>query len=585
MKTTISSESFIIQIAMKKIVLFLFSWSLICFSCSMDDIPLEDMPPEVAYRDSFRVEMFVNELYAYINTGQTYNRIGAGGTGGAMFDCATDIGVYSPVNNQAALLNYTNALMNQHSSGNPDSRWAECYTGIRKANIFLKYIHLSNMSDSRKNRMIGEALLHKALLHFELVKRFGGIPIMDDLLDLSGDINIPRGTYEECVEYIVGLCDRAAELLPTRYPINDYGRLTKGAAYGLKAKILLYAASPLVNEDPIPGATIYQRYESPNKDRWKRAADAALQVMQLRNPDGTPAHELYPDYQQFFFTKERNYEGLIMRMNTSTNAVDKANGPSGYQGARGNTNLTLEFVNMFEMQSTGLLPHEDPDYDPQKPYEGRDKRFYSIVLYNGVELWGRQVETYKGGLDYPSAAGQKGCVTGFTMFKHIDPKVSIVAPEIKTFHDFPVLRYADILLIYAECMNEYLGLGDDDLVNDDLIYTCVNDIRSRGELLPASDLTKGEMRELIHRERTIELSFEESRYYDLKRWRQAETVLNRPVHGVVIEKSGDDFEYKYEIDGKPIVVENRKFDARMYFYPIPQTEMDKNKALVQNWGW
>lgn len=570
---------------MKKIIISLFSILLVFSSCSMDDIPLEDMPPEVAYRDSFRVEMFINELYAYINTGQTYNRIGAGGTGGAMFDCATDIGVYSPVNNQASLLIYTNAQMNPSPNGNPDSRWAECYTGIRKANIFLKYIHLSNMSEGRKNRMIGEAMLHKALLHFELVKRFGGIPIMDDLLDLSGDINIPRSSYEDCVEYIVNLCDRAAELLPTRYPISNYGRLTKGAAYGVKAKMLLYAASPLVNEKPLPDATIYQKYSSPDKARWKRAADAALQVIELRNPDGSPAHELYSDFQRFFFTKEGNYEGIIMRQNTHTNAVDKANGPSGFQGARGNTNLTLEFINMFEMKDTGLLPEEDPAYDPQRPYEGRDKRFYSIVLYNGSELWGRQVETYKGGLDYPAAAGQKGCVTGFTMYKHIDPLVRIVAPEIRTFHDFPVLRYADILLIYAECMNEYMGLGDDDLVNDDLIYRCINDIRDRGELPHVSNLTKGEMRDLIHRERTIELSFEESRYYDLKRWREAETVLNRPVHGVIIEKVGEDFEYKYKINGEPIVVENRVFHPKMYFYPIPQTEMDKNKALIQNSGW
>lgn len=570
---------------MKRIALFLFSISWIYCSCSMDDIPLEDMPPEVAFRDSFRVEMFINEIYAYINTGQSYNRIGTGGTGGAMFDCATDIGVYSPVNNQASLLNYTQALLNQHASGNPDSRWAEYYIGIRKANIFLKYIHLSDMSAGRKNRMIGEAMLHKALLHFELVKRFGGVPIMDNLLDLSGDINIPRSSYEECVEYIVGLCDQSAEFLPTRYPINDYGRFTKGTAYGLKAKMLLYAASPLVNENPIPNANLYQRYESPDKGRWRRAAEAALQVIELRNPDGSPAHELYPDYQRFFFVKEGNYEGLIMRQNTLTNAVDKANGPSGFQGARGNTNLSLEFVNMFEMKETGLLPHEDPSYDPQRPYEGRDKRFYSIVLYNGAPLWGREVETYKGGLDYPVAAGQKGCVTGFTMYKHIDPMVSIVAPEVRTYHDFPVLRYADILLIYAECMNEYMGIGDDEPVTDELIYKCINDIRDRGELPHVSDLTKGEMRELIHRERTIELSFEESRYYDLKRWRQAETVLNRPVHGVIIEKAGEDFEYKYEINGAPIVVENRKFDMRMYFYPIPQTEMDKNKALIQNRGW
>ena len=569
---------------MKKISI-LFVSAALASSCAMNDIPLENMPPEIAFRDSLRVEMFVNELYPYLHTGQSYNRLGSGGTGGSMFDCVTDLAVYTPVRNQPEVNKFTQGTLNAASGGNPDARWAEIYQAIRKCNVVLDYIdYAENISQERKNRMIGEATLHKAIQHFELIKRYGGIPIMDDVLDMTGDINIPRSTFEECVNYVVGLCDKAAPLLPTRYPDNDYGRLTRGAAYGLKARVLLYAASPLYNENPIPGSTEIQRYATPDRERWKYAADAALQVINLKNSDGSPAHSLYPSYQRFFFTRAGNYESMIMKQQGLTNSVEKANGPSGYQNARGNTNATLELVDMYETKN-GLLPKDDPDYNPQKPYENRDERFNASILYNGYQLWGRPVETFEGGRDYPASSGVKGCVTGFLMFKHIDPQTSITSPEKTTYHDWPILRYADVLLMYAEAMNEYMGMGDDDMVMDDKVYECVNKVRLRAGLPPVVGLTRGEMRTLIRRERTVEFAFEESRYLDLKRWREAEVVLNRPVHGVKITKSGSGYRYDYTVDGDSIVIEDRVFPMKLYYYPIPQTELDKNTALVKNPGW
>lgn len=569
---------------MKKI-LSIITLSAAIFSCALDDVPLENMPPEIAFRDSLRAEMFVNELYPYLHTGTSYNRLGSGGTGGSMFDCVTDLAVYSPVGNQPEVNKFTQGTLNAADGGNPDSRWPECYLWIRKCNVVLKYIgYAEKISDARRDRLTGEALLHKALAHFELVRRFGGVPIMDDLLDMTGNIDIPRSTFAQCIDYIVGLCDRAAPMLPVRYALSDYGRLTRGAALGLKARVLLYAASPLFNENPLDGTTELQRYAAPDRERWNLAAQAALAVMELRTDDGAPAHELYPDYQRFFFTREGNWESMIMKQQALSNSVEKANGPSGYQNARGNTNATLELVEMYETLN-GLLPADDPDYDPQHPELNRDKRFDASVIWNGMTLWGREVETFVGGADYPANSGVKGCVTGFSMFKHIDPLTSIVSPEKRTYHDHPILRYAEILLTYAEAMNEYMGMGDDDHVGDEEIYNCVNAVRRRAGLPAVSGLTRGQMRELIHRERTVELAFEEARYQDLKRWREAEVVLNRPVHGVRIERDGERMVYRYETDGAPIVVENRTFPPKMYYYPIPQSELDKNRALVKNPGW
>ena len=237
---------------------------------------------------------------------------------------------------------------------------------------------------------------------------------------------------------------------------------------------------------------------------------------------------------------------------------------------------------MFELRS-GKLPNEDPDYDPQRPWENRCERFKASVLYNGSEWWDGEVETYVGGKDYTAVnSTAKGCVTGYTLRKHLDPNVRISGVEKNTYHDFPLLRFADILLMYAEAANEYYTASADDMVEDELVYTYVNLVRARAALPPVENKTKGEMRAIIHRERTVELAFEDIRYFDLRRWREAEVVLNRPVHGVQIVKDESTGEFVYS---NPIEVEIRIFPERCYYYPIPQSEINKNKALTQNPGW
>lgn len=571
---------------MKRQIMVLFMGLALFSSCydAMNEVPLERMPPEIAFKDSLKVEMFVNELYVGLNTGiGGYNSFGGGSANqNSFFDCVTDLGVLSPRGTNTAVNSFTRATFHSGSGGNTDSRWAQVYQYIRKTNLVLEYIHYcDNLSESKMAQYIGEAKLHKALLHYEMLKRYGGITIMDDLFE-GGNIELPRNTFEECVEYIVHLCEEAAGGLPLRYPDNDYGRLTKGAALGLKAKVLLYAASPLFNENPIAGTNEIQRYASADNTRWDRAAKAALDVINLKMSDGSPVYELFPSYERLFFTREENREFMIMRMQGMTNNVEVRNGPAGYPGATGNTSLTQEFIDMFELTS-GKLPKDDTNYDPQKPWENRCKRFYASVLYNGAFWWDREVETFVGGKDYTALSSTaKGCVTGYTLRKHLDPEVRISGVQKKTYHDFPLLRFAEILLTYAEAANEYNGMSDDDLVDDDMVYSCVNRLRERAGLPMIEDKTKGEMREIIHRERTVELAFECVRYFDLRRWREAERVLNRPVHGVQITKDVETGDFVYS---DPIEVEERIFPERCYYYPIPQSELNKNAALTKNPGW
>ena len=146
---------------MKKLIITAIASLTTLWSCDLNYVPLEQMSAEEAFKDSLRLEMFVNDLYVYLNTGVQFNRVG-----GALLDCATDLAVYSPLGTSSGINSYTRATMNAASGGNPDSRWAETYTGIRKANVILRNIDLTvGLSQSKKNQYLGETLLNKALMH------------------------------------------------------------------------------------------------------------------------------------------------------------------------------------------------------------------------------------------------------------------------------------------------------------------------------------------------------------------------------------------------------------------------------------
>lgn len=175
--------------------MILFAGLALLSSCydAMNEVPLERMPPEIAFKDSLKVEMFVNELYVGLNAGLGgYNRFGGGSANqNSLFDCVTDLGVLSPVGTNTEVNSFTHATFHSGAGGNKDARWAEIYQFIRKTNIVLEYIHYCEaLSEAKMAQYIGEAKLHKALLHYELLKRYGGIPIMDELYE-GGTIDIP----------------------------------------------------------------------------------------------------------------------------------------------------------------------------------------------------------------------------------------------------------------------------------------------------------------------------------------------------------------------------------------------------------
>lgn len=545
--------------------------ALTFWSCSdkIDNVPLDYNEMSAVWGDSTYVRRFVNHIYNYLPDG--YNRL----SGSSMLDCATDDGVHAFSGSGAEML----AQGRWDGTYNPDDSWRVNYEGIRKVNDFMLNI-VPNIpsgvfrSQLTVENLIGQACFLRAMFYFDLLKRYGGIPIIEDKLGIDSNVEIPRNSYDECVSYIVEQCDFAAEHLPLFYTNKnaDFGRATKGAALALKARVLLYAASPLYNDPLLTVSSIINgAYQS---EKWETAAEAAHQIIAL------DLYGLEKNFAAIFVKLDNNVEVILQKMAAPSNDLERLNGPSGYTGGRGGTGPSLNLIDAFEMLDGTPFNWEDPQLaaDPIA-YPNRDFRLYYSVIYNGLTWMGSQVETYQGGKD---AIGLNATKTGFYMRKFLSQQAKWFGGDAGvTFHCFPLFRYSEVLLNYAEAMNEAYG-PDLDPKNYGLTARQALDIiRARaGFKSSLPEMSQEDLRLKIRNERRVELAFEEHRYWDVRRWKIADQVLNSPVYGLIITKNEDEtFSYERK------KVEDRFFDSRMYFYPIPKTEINRNSRLEQNPGW
>ena len=565
---------------MKKIKIFIAYVSCIIAglsSCSDEDIkeiPVEFTPVHIICGDSTKIVQYVNNVYTFLPDG--YNRFDENTS---MLASSTDEAVHAVV-------------------GSGMQRWGEggwspadlldnplnkCYTGIRRSFIFeeeiLPLVDNNVMGEFGKKLCLGQIYFLRAYYNLEILKRFGGYPLVKTVLTTSDDLNIPRSTYDECVDYIVDLCGQAAELLPITYATNQLGRATKGAALALKARTLLYAASPLFNDPTQVDDTFeHGKYDA---SKWEKAAEAAAAVIKLNT------YGLYTDgkgYEDFFYTLDKNNEIILSRMCAAHNDVERLNGPVSITNGEGGTCPSLNLVNDYEMIDGKAFDWNNPEH-AANPFANRDPRFEKSILYNGSTWMNNMVvETFTGGKDF---TGVKATRTGFYIRKFCNISASWNAPIGKAFHCFPLLRYGDLLLMYAEGMNEAYGPDTDSKGYGLTARQAVALIRERAGLTGNIDLSetvpagnREKMRIAIQHERRIELAFEEHRHLDLRRWKLAEQVLNQPVLGLKIDKK-EDGTFTYT----PQVVESREFTPKMYLYPFPQSEMSRNTNLKQNTGW
>ena len=509
--------------------------------------------------------------YAYSLLPEGLNRF----SGGALLGAATDDACFAIESSN--IQQFNNGSWNALS--NPDNVWDRYFAGIAKCCTLLEnsnHINLdisrldpakrveyeNNLKDIRMWR--AEAHFLRAYFNFELLKRYGPIPIIKSTLDINKDYSdTPRPTMKEVVEFIANDCDMAAdslELTPWRNMNDAFGRATKGAALALKSRLLLYAASPLY----VDFGDIDEANKPSDATLWKAAADAAKAVIDLNQ------YELASAYDDLFKNDFQNKEYIFVRRYPSNSDFEKSNFPVSY-GGKGGTNPSQNLIDDYEMLDGTAFDWSDP-VKAAHPFENRDERLLATVLMNGVLFKGKRITTYPGGADaMPNPNATK---TGYYLRKFLNENVNIQTGGGSDGHVVPLFRLAEIYLNYAEALNEY------DPTNPD-IAVYLNKIRERVSLPDVpSGLTQEQMRTLIHHERRVELAFEEHRFWDVRRWKVASSTLGAPVKGVKItQDDAGNFTYS------PVQVEQRVFQPKMYWYPIPQSEVLKLHHWEQNKGW
>lgn len=533
------------------------------------DLDLTDKNASQAYTNLKSQGMM---LYDYLPTG--YNRID-----GAMLAAATDEADHAPIGSDIEKFQ----LGTWNAVTNPDNNWSDCYRAIRLSALFLQNsenyetIILRDTSTASKlntyktqcadlKALRAEARILNAYMYFELLKRFGGVPLIDKLYSLESHPDMERSTYDQVVTHIVGEIDDVLdndELEDDWYAYDQkqYGRFTQGAALALKSRILLYRASP-------------QNNPSGDTERWKEAAQAAHDLIELSK------YTLEGNYGNLFSgtTSHQSKEVILAYMTGANNTPETDNYPISTNGGKTGTCPSANLVDSYENADgtpfdwNSLTPGDDP-------YAGRDPRLQYSIVVNDSQWNGRTMQCYDGGAD--GSGVMQATTTGYYLKKFLTDGLDLEKNQTSV-HSWILFRYAEILLNYAEAMNEAYGPDTDPFGDGKTARWAVNEVRGRVGMPPVTASDETEMRNRIKHERRIELAFEDHRFWDVRRWGKAdaESALGVPVKGVSITKTETGFTYATKIVG------TRTFQEKMMLYPIPQSEILRSAGKIeQNPGW
>jgi len=563
-------------------ILLIFVVGFIGCDDFLDRTPSVNLNEEKVFTDFLNAQRYQADIYSGLT--QRFNALGS----------FHPVPMSSASDESESLAGYAGTKsFNMGNYNGVDANIYFYYSAIRKANTFLKNAYrIPFPDDNTKNKMMGEVYFLRAFYYNEILKRFGGMPIMteDDILIPGDDLLRARNSYRECFSFIMSDLGKAIDWLPVTLTANEYGRATKGAAMALKARMLLYAASPLyANKSGLHGVggTVDDWLDKDNKSWWLKAAEAAKAVIDLQDADGTLTYELYKttavnkadDYQNLFFKRREhgNKEVIFYKHEAPVGIGSEQISvwmPSGDFGGSGEVQPTNNFVKLFEMSDGKYIDEPGTSYNPAKPYLNRDPRFYKIIIYQGSVWQGVTI-------DFTSSQFPSGTfLTGYFVRKYLPEEVK-KATSVTAYHNWIYFRLAEMYLNYAEAMNEVEGPTQ-------RVRDAVNAVRSRSGVvdIPVS-LTgdKSLMRKRIQRERAIELCFEEHRWWDARRWSTGEQGelgvkwFSGQMFKTVITKVGSTFTFGEE----PYYT--RLYQSHNNYYQIPLGEMDKNPLFVQNPGY
>jgi starch-binding outer membrane protein, SusD/RagB family len=614
----------------KKLILSILLVSSVAISCNDDFVntkPLDQLSQEVVWGDASLAEAFVSELYG---------GLGNGGFDEQMLASLTDETIFThPGRN---ITTHTEGRINPADPGwiNGTLSWANMYSRIRACNLALenlaapKFVNTNNLVD----RLIGESKFMRAYYYHQLLRYYGGVPIVDKAFSLNdSDFLSARNTYEENVNFIVKDLDEAAAKLDGKS--LQKGRATKAAALALKSRVLLYAASDMAD---IPTAKLKSKvlasfskpelvgYVSGNRqERWQKAKAAAKVVLdvpglgfQLSLTSPASADQATTNYINQSLSRNGGQNELIFARyfiqskNENGGRVGLFNGPNGYNNWAGNTPIQ-ELIDDYEMMDGTKFDWKKPEH-ATNPYANRDPRMKATILHEGSpwkprsasaapldpanQIQTGEYEIISGGakkihfgLDTRKSSIEdwNGSYTNYYMRKFTDPSPSIVDQSAWQQIPWPFLRYTEAIFNYVEACIE---LGEEAEAK-----TWLNKIRFRAGM-PAVTETGADLRDRYRNERRIEMVFEEQRYHDARRWLISSETLGRKASLINVKgtlKEGKsvsiykydptNYDYTYTVAKIDPGKENRNWDDKIYFLPIHRDEMNRNNKLIQNPGY
>jgi hypothetical protein len=522
---------------------------------------------EYYYTYFAETEKLVSHVYSYLPT--EYDAVD-----GAMRESATDNATYVWKN--------SNIQRFVNGSWSPiitvDDRWSKYYDGIRAANSFLENFDITNYDRFKYNTDYDtnikrvqyfpyEVRFLRAFFYFELIKRYGSVPLLTRTYGLNEINDVQKASFDDIAEFIATECDSVAKYLPTSYtsvPQAETGRVTKGACFALKSRVLLYAASELHNPS------------NADPTKWESAARAAKDLIDLNQYQfDASSFDIWSNANASLASKQLILEA---RDGSNSNDFESRNFPIGVEGGNTGNCPSQNLVDAFEMKDGSKFDWNNPVH-AANPYSNRDPRLDKTVFYNGSTFTGaNKIETFNGGKNAQPING--ATPTGYYLRKYVNVTITIAPTNpIRKPHNWILFRYAEILLNYAEALNEWQGPDYKDATFILSAKEAVNLVRSQASMPDFTETDKIAFRERLRNERRVELAFEDHRFWDLRRWKIASnpTVL----YGVNITKDALTSALTYT----KTTVESRVWHDKMYLFPIPQSERFKNTNLNQNTGW
>ena len=625
---------------MKKITIYNICFALSLFvisSCKKDFLsttPLNSISSAITWTDPSLAESFVTNIY---------NGLGNGGWDEQQLASLSDETVF--VHPGRGINTINEGTLNPSNLGwvSNTYEWGNMYGYIRDCNLSLENLKTATFDNPTLNeRLQGEAHFLRGYYYQQLLRYYGGVPLVGHTYGLNQDYTLPRNTYEECVNFIVSDCDSAVMLLTGKNLAS--GRATALSALALKSRVLLYAASDLhdIPTAKAKSATI-SSFSNPELlgyvtgdrvSRWQAAQTSAKAVLDagtgymlnLSAPlSAQAATQAYTSIAMGGASKAPGIDAaasteLLFVRQFAPNAYTGGpggdgtslgldNGPNGYHNWAGNVPIQ-ELVDDYEMMDGSKFSWTNAA-EAAAPYDNRDPRFYATILYDGAgwkprdkisgnvdpanQIQSGSYESSPGvfiaGLDTreSSIENWNASWSGYYMRKFIDPDPNVVDNNTRQYIPYPFFRYTEAVLNYVEASIE---LGQEDVAR-----TWLNKIRFRAGM-PAVTLSGDALKQEYRNERRVELVFEEQRYHDARRWMIAAPTLGRKVEFVSVTgilKPGASKPVPYRHDENVYTyhyvpftdnsLENRTWIDKMYFRPISRDEINKNSKLIQNPGY